>query len=38
MPRLDMLLSSMIDDVTYAKRTLRLQHTFETIAYKRHNL
>lgn len=31
MPRIDMLLSELIDDITYAKRTLTLQKTFKQI-------
>ncbi len=31
MIRIDMLLSELIDDVSYAKRTLTLQKTFDQI-------
>lgn len=31
MPRLDMIIDEMIDEVTYARRTLVLQNTFNKI-------
>ncbi len=31
MPRIDMLIGYLIDDVNYAKRTLTLQKTFDQI-------
>lgn len=31
MPRIDMILGELIDEVSYAKRTLKLQNTFEQI-------
>ena len=34
MPRVDMILTDMIDEITYAKRTLILQHTFNKMRTK----
>ena len=35
MPRIDMILGDLINEITYAKRTLILQHTFNHLRNKR---
>ena len=34
MPRVDMILGDMMDEIVYAKRTLILQHTFNRMKTK----
>ena len=36
MPRIDMIIDELIDDITYAKRTLTLQNTFIDIANRQY--
>ena len=35
MPRIDMVIDELIDEIAYAKRTLALQSTFNKIRFNR---